>query len=461
MKWNVCTFIVSLTILTGSLSCQKEMLARPEIPLEQQQEMAPGLGYLRAHRDVQNPYTILGGPITVVLSQDTGGVHVVLPDFRRIDPRVFGTPDLPKGFGGTPEIYGVPLQMRGIENGAYTRTTERSLFGDSTIVMPNASMVLEAWDITATDAAITRDSVFFEARWEDSAGSVYKVRCTSVLPYGIEFPVFGGVVTNHILHGVSSIGSALMPTGFAFVAFWGTGDLLRNDTVTDSGVLIQGMYSELTRGDSYRVVFDHEVTPVRRQFHLIVPPFEASEDMQSFVHRDVHTGFMLTREEPLSFWHVIFDNVQIESARDYERDGAGEFLPCPPVEEMIRKGREISRQFGLTEFTEGENGAHRDTSVVIVEMKDERRYVPERVRIQRGEMVRWINSSNLVHTVTADSSLAADPQHVRLPSQAIPFNSGIIPPGGIYERVFSVSGRYRYFCIPHEMAGMVGELVVE
>lgn len=66
----------------------------------------------------------------------------------------------------------------------------------------------------------------------------------------------------------------------------------------------------------------------------------------------------------------------------------------------------------------------------------------------------------MVHTVTADSERALDPDHVRLPEGAEPFHSGSIEPGGEYSRQFTVPGRYEYFCVPHERAGMLGTIVV-
>ncbi len=49
---------------------------------------------------------------------------------------------------------------------------------------------------------------------------------------------------------------------------------------------------------------------------------------------------------------------------------------------------------------------------------------------------------------------------VALPVGAKPFNSGNLKPGQAYRHTFTVPGRYRYFCVPHEGAGMIGEVVV-
>jgi plastocyanin len=96
----------------------------------------------------------------------------------------------------------------------------------------------------------------------------------------------------------------------------------------------------------------------------------------------------------------------------------------------------------------------------IVNMTDEMTFEPRTVEIKRGETVLWKNPSSLVHTVTADPKLANDKSHVQLPKGAKTFHSGAIKPGGEYRHTFNVPGRYRYFCVPHEAAGMVGEVIV-
>ena len=87
-------------------------------------------------------------------------------------------------------------------------------------------------------------------------------------------------------------------------------------------------------------------------------------------------------------------------------------------------------------------------------------FEPHQVTIKAGQAVRWTNTSFDMHTVTADASLAADASHVLLPDGAEPFNSGLIAPEKTFGKTFSVPGRYRYFCIPHEATGMVGEVIV-
>ena len=96
-----------------------------------------------------------------------------------------------------------------------------------------------------------------------------------------------------------------------------------------------------------------------------------------------------------------------------------------------------------------------------VRMDNRLRFLPDTVRIRVGEAVQWENTSDLIHTVTADPSKAALESSVRLPAGAEPFDSGDMDPGAVYIRVFDRPGTYGYFCIPHEQAGMVGWVVVE
>jgi plastocyanin len=96
-----------------------------------------------------------------------------------------------------------------------------------------------------------------------------------------------------------------------------------------------------------------------------------------------------------------------------------------------------------------------------VTMTDKVIFEPQTVTVKAGQTVAWKNTSRLVHTVTADPAKAATPSHVQLPDGAETFDSGAIRPGETYRRTFTVPGTYRYFCIPHEAAGMVGEIVVE
>ena len=100
------------------------------------------------------------------------------------------------------------------------------------------------------------------------------------------------------------------------------------------------------------------------------------------------------------------------------------------------------------------------TATHVVKMTSDNRYSPQKLSIQVGETVEWQNVSRARHTVTANRALAKDPAHVALPEGAKPFDSGMIGPGDRWRHTFEVPGTYKYFCIPHEQLGMVGEIEV-
>lgn len=292
-----------------------------EIPLATLVEMAPARGYLKAHSGVENPFRLLGGPIEVRISQEGGGVFVALPANRELDEHVFGTPELPRAFAGTPGINGVPPAARGTEAGEFTQMKKKSPFGDAFITMGNASLQIDAVDATATDAATTEDEVRFQASWQDDAGNTYAVRCCGMLAaHGVEYPTFGGVLTNGILHGFTRIGTALMPSEYTYFAFWGMGEVLKNGEVVAGPRLVHGMLTEYVRTEGYALATDEEVTPTNRHFHLMVPPMMPVPEEGRFEHSDLPTGFTLPNGQELPFWHVMFENLDIAANR---AEGAG------------------------------------------------------------------------------------------------------------------------------------------
>ena len=88
---------------------------------------------------------------------------------------------------------------------------------------------------------------------------------------------------------------------------------------------------------------------------------------------------------------------------------------------------------------------------------------PVGVRIATGDTVRWVQLSGF-HSTTAYHP-SNDNHELRIPASAKPWDSDILlteypKRGATFEHVFTVPGVYDYFCKPHEMAGMVGRIVV-
>lgn len=70
-------------------------------------------------------------------------------------------------------------------------------------------------------------------------------------------------------------------------------------------------------------------------------------------------------------------------------------------------------------------------------------YTPARIEVAAGTTIRWTNSDQVDHTVTAQDGS---------------WDSGIIRPGETWERTFTRPGTYDFFCIPHPF--MKGTVVV-
>lgn len=117
---------------------------------------------------------------------------------------------------------------------------------------------------------------------------------------------------------------------------------------------------------------------------------------------------------------------------------------------------------GCTEARDGE----RDQANVI-DMTDELEFVPTEFEAVVGGTVTWKNVGSVEHSVTAYED--------DIPEDATYFASGGFdnesaarnawPDGSIagdetYEHTFDTAGDYKYFCFPHESAGMVGTITI-
>ncbi len=131
-------------------------------------------------------------------------------------------------------------------------------------------------DQTATDGARTKDKIDFSCKFKGPNGDTYRVTCEKPLPHGMAYPFFGGVVTNHLLHGVTGIGTRLMPTEYTYAAFWGVGTIYRNGKAINKNHLVHVMVTEIVRGENYKLQFDGDVgePPQGKTLHLMVPPFK-------------------------------------------------------------------------------------------------------------------------------------------------------------------------------------------
>lgn len=87
-------------------------------------------------------------------------------------------------------------------------------------------------------------------------------------------------------------------------------------------------------------------------------------------------------------------------------------------------------------------------------------FEPVGLHVAPGTIIRWTNRD----PGNAHSSTAYHPSNLdhplRIPPAAAPWNSDYLLPDQSFEVRLTAEGVYDYFCMPHEMAGMAGRIVV-
>lgn len=142
----------------------------------------------------------------------------------------------------------------------------------------------------------------------------------------------------------------------------------------------------------------------------------------------------------------------------FQREGRGQQQYGPPPQRAPQQQRPYEAR--RPQYGEAPQAGQAEADATV-RMTNQLRFQPERITVQQGDTVEWRNPSDYVHTVTANSELAADAAHVQLPQQAEPFHSGNIRPGGTFRHTFEQPGTYQYVCLPHEDQGMIGTVIVE
>ncbi|WP_244614968.1 plastocyanin/azurin family copper-binding protein [Pukyongiella litopenaei] len=87
-------------------------------------------------------------------------------------------------------------------------------------------------------------------------------------------------------------------------------------------------------------------------------------------------------------------------------------------------------------------------------------FAPIGLAVTPGATLRFVNRDPAnSHTATSYHPDIFDRQR-RIPEGATAWDSGFLLPDDSFEVTLIVPGVYDYYCIPHEMAGMVGRIVV-
>jgi len=241
------------------------------------QTPGPGMhAFTRSMEKNPDPPDRAGGAFKIKVRQKNGRTRFILPGTRAMDPAIFGTPANPAGFEPAPfPMLGVAVDMRREVNGKYSIIDHACPFSNWSEA-GTGSVEMSLVDVTAIDGAYTKDKINFEANFELPDGAKYRVVCKKPLAHGGAFPFFGGVVTNHLIHGGAGIAPRALPTDFAYAAFWGKGDVYKDGSLINAGQLVHVWLSEDIRGKGDRTRLDSEAGNPSKglTLHMIVPPYK-------------------------------------------------------------------------------------------------------------------------------------------------------------------------------------------
>lgn len=96
---------------------------------------------------------------------------------------------------------------------------------------------------------------------------------------------------------------------------------------------------------------------------------------------------------------------------------------------------------------------------VTIDATNALKFVPATVCLKKGGTVTWDNTGDIAHTTTDEASLASSPSDAAVPKSAKGWNHRL-PAGKSWSHKFTVAGKYKYFCVPHETLGMLGTITV-
>lgn len=184
------------------------------------------------------------------------------------------------------------------------------------------------------------------------------------------------------------------------------------------------------------------------------PPPETPASVQGQVtHAEAGVGSVVVhlRSGPGADREMTTENDGAFEFEDVE-PGSWELEIVPPEYFQLAQGEEAVRSIDLGE---GESfdlevglAPLEELEVLEIEATAGLSFSPAVATVPPGTVVRWINTSTVLHTVTPD-------EHSE-------WSEGVISSqGDIFEAAVNNPGEFDYFCVPHLGDGMVGEIRVE
>jgi plastocyanin len=86
--------------------------------------------------------------------------------------------------------------------------------------------------------------------------------------------------------------------------------------------------------------------------------------------------------------------------------------------------------------------------VVEIRLTSNLRFEPSEVTISPGTVVRWVNETSMLHTITPDGHGEWERAELSSPEE-------------MFAHAFTESGEFPYFCEPHVDFGMMGSITVQ
>jgi hypothetical protein len=248
-------------------------------------------------------------PREITTNQAEGkDVRWIMPGPRELDPTIFGTPGMPLGFE---DDIGVPLDNRltNEEGNAYTATKNPTPFSDK-FEQIDGYFSVSVTDATRYDTPDSKDKAEAEFEFTDPKGEMnYRVVLKKLIPVGPAHPFMGGVLSDHYMHGKTSIGTRMMPTIYSYAAFWGVGELYINDEMVSGNRLVHFMATENSRNEDYELFMDNEMTRSGLVGHLMMPDTEVTP--QGPAKSPVPTRFMLPNGNEQPFFHIMYEEPEL------------------------------------------------------------------------------------------------------------------------------------------------------
>jgi hypothetical protein len=207
----------------------------------------------------------------------------------------------------------------------YTQTKIPVPFSDDTVGSQEVGALDGALDLTYVDRqgfegdGNAEDGVDLDVWFTDPDGTQYGLDIKHLEHHDGAHLHGRGVMTGVYIHGITTIGTPLMPTQYAFGAFWAVGDLLIDGEVTDDrnrNRIIHLMTTQGVRTEDYTLAIDEEL-PLgadgnpdpylgsNQVTHVFLPPIKMTGDGPRRV--PLQPAFTLPNGKPQPFIHFMFD----------------------------------------------------------------------------------------------------------------------------------------------------------